>query len=286
MKLVNTVSLLRDAKKNGYAVPAINVDQIDSVIGVLSACQKTKSPVIIQLSPIQVHTKGIGYQAMVQMVKSIGEEFDVEMAIHLDHGTEIEDVKAAIDGGFTSVMYDGSKENFKKNIEGTAKIVSASKGISVEGELGILQGEEGKNSETTERVDHYTDVKQAVEFVKNTGVDFLAVAIGNAHGIYTQTPKLNFERLKELNEVLDIPLVLHGASGLSKDDIKKAISLGICKINFFTDIDRKYMHGIAEELKKEPNIYSFMCLHKASNSVEKKIIDVINMCGSANKGER
>ena len=283
MKLVNTVSLLKDAQKGKYAVPAINVDQVDSLIGVLRACEKCNSPVIIQLSPIQVHTKDISYQSIIQMINGIGQDFDVELAIHLDHGVELSDIKKAISSGFTSVMYDGSKEKLDINIRNTLEIVRDAGNLSVEGELGVIGGEEGQNTIDGKMHDVYTNVKQAAEYVQNTGIDFLAIAIGNAHGVYTQKPKLNFERLKEISENIDIPLVLHGASGLSKDDIQKAISLGICKINFFTDIDRTYLGWINQEIKKEPEMYSFLCFHHAGQKVEEKTEEIIKMCKSAGK---
>ena len=193
------------------------------------------------------------------------------------------DIKKAISSGFTSVMYDGSKEKLDINIRNTLEIVRDAGNLSVEGELGVIGGEEGQNTIDGKMHDVYTNVKQAAEYVQNTGIDFLAIAIGNAHGVYTQKPKLNFERLKEISENIDIPLVLHGASGLSKDDIQKAISLGICKINFFTDIDRTYLGWINQEIKKEPEMYSFLCFHHAGQKVEEKTEEIIKMCKSAGK---
>lgn len=278
MKIVNTREMLEEAKKDGYAVPAVNVDQIDSTAAVLRVCGRMHAPVIIQLSPIQAYSKSLTYKTMIQMILAAGAEFDVHAAIHLDHGIEPEDVKKAITSGFTSVMYDGSQSSFYDNKRITGEIRQYCGEVPLEGELGVVGGQEGCRENGNAGI-RYTDVEQAAEYVRDCGVDFLAVAIGNSHGIYRQKPELNFGVLEKLNDALNIPLVLHGASGLSWEDIKTGISMGISKINFFTDVDRAFMEGIRKKMNKSPSAYSFDCFSNGGRYVENQMEKIIRMCG-------
>ncbi len=284
MKLKNTLDLLKDAYEKGYVVPAINVDTTDSVIALFEIFEKLKAPVIIQLAPIQVHSRRISYKALIDSIIALAQDFDVTFSVHLDHGMEIEDVKTACDSGFTSVMYDGSHEPFSGNKAGTKEIRTYAKNIGLEGELGIVGGNEGENSDDNGvNEELYTNVEQAIEYVKETQVDFLAVAIGNAHGVYTREPKLNFKRLEELNNALNIPLVLHGASGLPETDIKKAMKNGVSKINFFTDVDRAFKGGISSTMEEIPNGYLFKIYEDAREVMKKKLEHIIDMCECAGK---
>lgn len=278
MKIVNTREMLEEAKKYGYAVPAVNVDQIDSTAAVLRVCERLRAPVIVQLSPVQTDSKGLTYKTLIQMVEAVGAEFAVNMAIHLDHGTEPEDVKRAIKSGFTSVMYDGSNLSFHDNKRITGEIKEYCGEVPLEGELGVVGGQEGSQKRGTGDV-LYTDVEEAVEYVRDSRVDFLAVVIGNAHGIYRQKPKLHFHVLEKLNAVLDIPMVLHGASGLSEADIKAGIQLGISKINFFTDVDKAFMEGIRRKMEESHSAYSFGCLSNGGKYIENQMERIIRMCG-------
>ncbi|MFI3208128.1 MAG: class II fructose-bisphosphate aldolase [Eubacteriales bacterium] len=279
MKLLNTVELLQDAYKKGYAVPAINVDTTDSVIALLEKFQELKAPVIIQIAPIQAHTRKISYKSLINSIVALGEDYDVTCAIHLDHGDDIEDVKVACESGFTSVMYDGSHKPFATNKANTSEIRSYTNGIGLEGELGIVGGNEGEESEDSVVADElYTNVQQAIEFVGETHVDFFAVAIGNAHGTYSREPKLNFQRLEELRNALDMPLVLHGASGLPSEDIKKAIQLGVSKINFFTDVDYAFSSGVKQSMDETPKGYGFKFYADGREEMKNKLEDIIEMC--------
>lgn len=270
-----------EAYRNGYAVPAINVDGVDTVAGVLKVFSEMKSPVIIQLSPIQTYSRNLSYKTLINVIKAVGEDFDTTVAIHLDHGDKVEDLELAIESGFTSVMYDGSILPFEENVENTLKVRKMSETIGLEGELGMLGAEAGGDAEV--QADGCTDVNEAVEFVKRTNVDFLAVAIGNAHGIYKEAPKLRFDRLEELHNAIHIPLVLHGASGLSAKDLSTAVTKGIAKINFFTDVDNAYVAGIKDRLDEKPRAYTFDCMVAGSKAMEEKVKEIIKMCGSANK---
>ncbi|MEG2060017.1 MAG: class II fructose-bisphosphate aldolase [Lachnospiraceae bacterium] len=282
MKIVDTKKLLQAARVGQYAVPAINADNVDSLLGIFNSCSQWNAPVIIQLSPIQVYSRKIDYQTMVNVIKTVGANYPVTAAIHLDHGTKVEDVKKAVISGFTSVMYDGSACDYQTNIKNTQVLRTFCKELSLEGELGVIGGEEGSSAkEGTKEI--YTNVKEAIEYVKKTNVDFLAVAIGNAHGVYRESPKLNFQRLKELMEALTIPLVLHGASGLSETDLSHAIKLGVSKINFFTEIDHAFLNGIQEKLKQNPNDYTFQCMPQGTKYVKERMDRIIHICGCEGK---
>lgn len=280
----STLQLLHEALAGGYAVPAINVEHTDSLIGVLNVCEKMKSPVIIQLSPVQAEARGFGYGPLIDSIRAIAAHYSVPAAIHLDHGVDLQDIKNGVESGFSSVMYDGSRLSFEDNLKNTVEIKKFCREAALEGELGVIGGTEGAvNNEETE--DIYTDVNQAALYTQETGVDFLAVAIGNAHGVYRKKPKLNFKRLRELREKVSVPLVLHGASGLSEEDIKTAIELGICKINFFTDVDRAFLTGLGQAMAEEPEAYSFHCFSKARECVEAQTEQIISMCESMNRAE-
>ena len=283
MKLIDTKDLLNKAYKNGYAVPAINADNTGTITGVMKVCKELQSPVIIQIAPVQVHPRGMSYKTMINSIIALGKDYDVLTSIHLDHGDSLNDLKVATTSGFNSVMFDGSGLDFRENISNTKMAREYAKDISLEGEIGIIGGSEGSSSDNEVTEDFCTNVSEAVEYVKQTDVDFLAVAIGNAHGIYKSEPKLNFERLSELNKTIDIPLVMHGASGLSENDIKKAVTMGIAKINFFTDVDKAFLSGITESLAKDPDAYTFKCFLEGRKKMEQKIRHIIEMCGCAGK---
>lgn len=282
--MVSTMELLYKARAGGYAVPAINADHTDSLIGVLNACEKMRSPIIIQLSPPQAQPRGIGYAPLIGSVEAIAEAYTVPVAIHLDHGMEPEDVRKGAESGFSSVMYDGSRLSYEENFKNTYELKKVCGAVALEGELGVVAGAEG-TADNDEEENIYTDVEQAVSYTEGTKADFLAVAIGNAHGIYRKKPRLNFDRLKELKEAVSIPLVLHGASGLSREDIRTATELGICKINFFTDIDRAFLAGLRQAMVEDSKAYSFHCFSKAREYVQEQTERIIYMCGSMNQAE-
>lgn len=276
-----TKELIQDAYKNHYAVPAINISEIDMIFALFNACSELNSPVIIQIAPIQIKNRPFGYKELIQIINTVGENYNVDYSIHLDHGEDINEIIKAGYEGFTSVMFDGSHLPLIKNIEGT-KAVKQGLPVSVglEAELGVLGVKEGGQGDTLEHI--YTDKEEAKKFLNETGIDMLAVAIGNSHGVYKHKPELNIELLKELNEDLNTPLVLHGASGLSKKDISLAIEQGIAKINFFTDIDFSYTSAFKEKLEGEL-IYTFMYYQNVYKNIEEKIKEKIKMCKSENR---
>ncbi len=271
--LVTNKELMVPARKNGYAIGAFNVQNLESTLAVVEAATEEKSPVIMQITPSVIKYAGLAYIA--GLVKTAAQLAPVPVAVHLDHGEDFETAAKCIDAGFTSVMIDGSFLKFEENVALTKRVVDVAhqKGVSVEAELGKLAGVEERSVEEKEAI--LTDPETAVEFVERTGVDALAVAIGTSHGAYKfkSEAKLDLERLKAISGKVSIPLVLHGASsvpqwivekatkygaelsgakGIPEEELKKAISLGIAKINIDTDLRLAFTATVREVLASSP----------------------------------
>lgn len=225
----------RRAEELNYTVGAFNTHNLEMLPDMIRAAKEQGAPIIIQTS---VDTaKYIGHENLVAVCKSMATKEMVDVVLHLDHARDFDDIKEAIDKGFTSVMYDGSHLPFKENIMKTSAVVEYAHkhGVSVEGELGTIGGtEEGIHVEEENKV--YTDPKDAIEFVKATGVDALAIAIGTNHGQYKSKTEVNVPLLKEINAVVDVPLVIHGGTGVKENDIQELINNGIRKFNVGTDL--------------------------------------------------
>lgn len=253
MSLVTMRELLQEADKGGYAVGAFNANNMEIVQAIIGAAQEENSPVILQASQGAIKYAGIEY--IVGVVKTAAEKATVPVALHLDHGTSFEQIVQCVRYGFSSVMIDGSKYPLEENIALVNKVIEVAKkgaGLSVEAELGKIGGTEDDIS-VDEREALMTVPEEAVEFVKRTDLDALAIAIGTAHGAYKGVPKLDFDRLKKINSLVDIPLVLHGASGVPDEAITQAISLGICKINIDTQLRQAFVGGVKEALAAKPD---------------------------------
>lgn len=234
MSLVTTKELLLKAQEGHYAIGAFNVENMEMVQAVVAAAEELNAPVIMQTTPSTVKYADVDY--FFANVATAAKKAKVPVVMHLDHGNSFDLAMKAYRAGYTSIMIDGSHENFEDNIKVTKSVVDAchSAGVPVEAELGKVGGKE----DDLEGGDGnpYTVPSEAVEFVNATGVDSLAVAIGTAHGVYKGTPKLDVDRLSEIREVVSIPLVLHGTSGVPDDAVKECISRGICKVNYATDL--------------------------------------------------
>ena len=224
--LVTNKDLMVPARKNGYAIGAFNVQNMESALAVAEAAAEEKSPAILQITPSVIKYAGLPY--ISGLVKTAAQLSSVPLAMHLDHGEDFETAAKCIDAGFSSVMIDGSFLKFEENIALTKRVVDVAhpKGVSVEAELGKLAGIEERSVEEKEAI--LTDPKTAAEFVERTGVDMLAVAIGTSHGAYKfkSETKLDIERLKVISEKTSIPLVLHGASSVPQWLIEKATRFG------------------------------------------------------------
>ena len=260
MALVNTKQMLLDAQKNHYAIGAFNVENMEMMQAVITAAELEKLPVILQTTPSTL--KYADTALFAAMAEALAKKASVPVAMHLDHGSSFELCEMAAKDGYTSLMIDGSKLPLQENIELAKKVVELAKTFAyaptVEAELGKLGGKED-DLEVKEGEDMCTDPEEAIEFVEKSGVDSLAVAIGTAHGFYKGTPKLEFERLAAIRDAVSVPLVLHGSSGVPDEDVKKAITLGVCKVNFATELRVAYTDAarkiIADESVYDPKKY-------------------------------
>lgn len=245
MKLFSTKTMLEHAHKNNYAVPAFNITDMQSIQAVVQACEEEQAPCLLQAGEKTTDLYGADYIAAI--VKVAAERATVPVALHLDHGYRLDSVMMAIRHGFSSVMIDASKMNIEDNIKTTKNIVDLAHacGVAVEAELGHV----GQGGDSNEEIkDKYTNPEEAERFANETGVDFLAVAVGTAHGIYHSEPKIEMDLLKEINERVNIPLVLHGAS--STPNIEKTMQYGISKVNFFTDIQKPIIDKVFDILEE------------------------------------
>ena len=271
--------MLLHAHKNHYAVMAINVVDMEQVKACIEAAEEEHSAVILNISPRQMKAHAYPY-IMAPMIQNLAERAEVPVALNIDHGVNMEDIVTAIHCGYSSVMVDASSYDFEENIRRVSAVVALAhaKGISVEAELGhvgVAANADGQNA------DLYTNVDQAEEFVNRTQCDCLAVAIGTAHGSYPKNmiPKLDFERLTELKNRLNIPLVLHGGSGAGEENIRKAVACGINKINVCTDLMNHAKDSMIKVLQEQPDI-QYMEWHEAA---EDFIKDYMRMIGSSNR---
>lgn len=271
--LVTNKDLMVPARKNGYAIGAFNVQNLESTLAIAEAATEEKSPAILQITPSVIKYAGLSY--ISNLVKTAAQLAQVPLAMHLDHGDSFETAVKCIEAGFSSVMIDGSFLDFEGNVEVTRRVVDVAhpKGVSVEAELGKLAGVEERTVAEKDAI--LTDPEAAVEFVERTGVDTLAVAIGTSHGAYKfkTEAKLDIERLKTISQKISIPLVLHGASsvpqaivekankfgaelsgakGIPETELKKAISFGIAKINIDTDLRLAFTATVREALTSAP----------------------------------
>ena len=250
MPLVTTKQMLLDAQAGNYAVGAFNVENMEMVMAVMEAAEELKSPVIMQTTPSTVKYAGLDF--FLANVKAAAERASVPVAMHLDHGSSFELAMQAYRTGYTSIMIDGSHGSFEENVAVSKAVADACapSGIPVEAELGKVGGKEDDLDGGDDNP--YTDPAQAVEFVKQTGVTSLAVAIGTAHGVYKGEPKLDLDRLSEIRKVVDIPLVLHGGSSNKDEEIAKAVKIGISKINISSDIKVAFYEKCREVLNAHP----------------------------------
>ena len=282
---VTTKEMLKKAQEGKYAIGAFNCENMEMAMAIVAAAEAMRAPVMLQTTPSTVSYAGLDmYYANV---RALAERASVPVALHLDHGSSYELVIDAMAAGYSSVMIDGSHDAFEDNIAVTRRVVeqAKAKGIPVEAELGKVGGKEddldGGNG-------GYTDPDDALEFVTKTGITSLAVAIGTAHGVYSGEPKLDVERLKLIRKTLaeaghDIPLVLHGASGLSEAAVKECIAEGICKVNFATELRQAYTEAVrgvlTDEAVFDPKKYSKAGLAAVVEAVKTRIL----VCGCNGK---
>lgn len=275
--------LMMKARDGGYAVGAFNTNNLEITKAIFRSAVEEQSPIIMAISPSAA--KYAGMENLVAMAKVHAVETGVPVSVHLDHGTDFEHLVHSIRAGFSSIMFDGSKHPYEENVRLTQEAVRLghAAGISVEGELGRLVGTEDAIS-VSEREASMTDPDQALDFVERTGIDALAVSIGNAHGWYKGKPQLDFKRLEAIrNKVGDkVLLVLHGASGIPDEDIRTAISLGVTKINIDTEIRDAFKRGVSEFIQANPEVIDPRKILKPGMDEMVKIVSgKIRLFGSA-----
>lgn len=257
--LVNMRDLLEDAEKGNYAVGSFSVANMEMVLGVLKAAEELNAPVILQIA--EVRLKQSPLEIIGPLMVAAAENASTPVAVHFDHGKTIEKITEALDIGFTSVMFDGSHLPLEENIEMTKKVISTAEeyDAAVEAEIGCVGGSEDGSEDIAINC---TKPDDAVRFEKETGVDALAIAIGNAHGNYKSTPKLRFDILKQVDDMTDTPLVLHGGTGISPEDFVKCSKTGIKKINIATATFDSVENNVREAYKND-NIKGYYNLHEA-----------------------
>jgi len=279
----NLRNILDRAQKNKYAIGQFNFSTLEQLRGILSAARKLESPIIVATS--ERESNYIGLKEAVALVEISKVKYRVVAFLNFDHGKNLDKIKTAIDYGYSAVHFDGSELPLEKNIKYTKKVVEYAhkRGVLVEGELGYLRGESKLHKGKGEiRKKDLTSPEEAEEFVRKTKVDSLAIAIGNIHGIYAKMPKIDFRRLEEIHRKTKVFLVLHGGSGISKPEIKKAIKKGIVKININTELREVWKKALFTALKTS-TIKPYEILPPVQTAVQKKVEEKINLFGSKNK---
>ena len=281
--------MLADAKAKKYAIPAFDVSNYEMLRAILEVCEEEKSPAL--LMGLGVDLQGRNMQLLTAMVQSVSKYFNIPVCFHLDHATDFNFIKQAIDNGFSSVMYDGSVLPFGENALKTAEVVKYAhqKGVTVEAELGhVGNASVGSISETGTDVDpgeSLTVPEEVSKFIDITDVDALAVAIGTAHGVYKKTPELRIDRLDEITAVCDRPLVLHGGSGTPDEQMKNAIAHGITKINIYSDVLYALNQGLKNTLNNisNPSTWPFIVYEDAMKLMKEVVREKIRTFGSNNR---
>jgi fructose-bisphosphate aldolase, class II len=285
MPFINGKTMLDHAFQNGYGVGAFSAHNAETVLAIFEAAAEEKAPIMIQVGQKVIQT--LGMEALKGLIDTYEKEFDVPVAIHLDHSRQFEQTMQAVQMGFQSVMFDGSGLSFEENTATTKKVVDIARalGIGSEGEIGKIGGTEDDIT-VDEKDALITTTEEAVAFVEATDVDYLAVSIGTAHGIYKETPNLRFERLKEIVEAVQRPVVLHGGSDVPDEQVQRAISLGIAKINVDTELRQAFTRGVQEAFLENPDdIVLASSLGLGRLRMKEKVQEKIRVFGSGGKAE-
>jgi len=277
----NMKNMLEKARMEGYAIGFFNAVNVEMARAVIETAEEMKAPVIIGTAEVLLPVMEL--KRVAEYLIPMAEQASVPVAVHYDHGLTYEKCIEALNLGFSSVMYDCSTEPYEVNLEKVAEMarICHTHGATIEGELGHVGDNEG-SGKLSRPEDYYTDPDIAMEFVQKTGIDALAVAVGNAHGDYKFPPKLDFDRITDISHKTGIPLVLHGGSGLSDLDFREASRRGICKINIFTDLDRAGKAGIEKGLNAGANFLSDL-IHYEIEAMKAVVREKIALFGSAGK---
>jgi tagatose 1,6-diphosphate aldolase GatY/KbaY len=278
MPFVTTYELLKAAQKGGYAVGAFNAENMEMVQAIISAAEEMDAPVIVQTTAGTL--KYAPPKCFAGMVSRLAAGAKVPVALHLDHGNSYELAEECKREGYTSLMIDGSLLPYDGNVTLTRRVVIMAGELPVEAELGTVGGKEDGHEARAQ----YTDPVEAADFVARTGISSFAVAIGTAHGIYKGIPKLDLDRLSEIRRVVDIPLVLHGTSGVPHDQVRASIERGICKVNYATELRIAFTEGVRKAMADKPDAYDPKnYLGSGRDAVKVLVSDRIRLCKSAGK---
>ncbi|MDF2590569.1 MAG: fba [Clostridia bacterium] len=281
MPLVSSYHLIREARKQGKAIPAFNIHNLEMIQAVVQGAEEMNSPVIIQTTPGTLTHAGIEYVGVI--VKQAALDVRIPIALHMDHCPSYETIVKCIRNGYTSVMIDGAHLPYEENVALVKRVVEMAHavGIQVEGEIGKIAGVED-DMFVNELEAHLTDPEEARQFAEETGVDSLAVAIGTAHGMYEGEPHLDFARITKIDSLVEIPLVLHGASGVPDEQVRKAIELGMAKINIATELKdpmaKAIWHSLSHPKENDPRHY----MGAGREAVKQVVKEKIRLCDTVN----
>ncbi|MDQ7143605.1 class II fructose-bisphosphate aldolase [Mammaliicoccus lentus] len=285
MPFINGKDMINHAYQNGYGVGAFSAHNAETILGILEAAEEEQSPVMIQVGQKVIQT--LGMEAMKNLIDIYEKQFTIPISIHLDHSRTFDQTMQAIQLGFQSVMFDGSALDIDENTDITRTVAKIAKSLNIgsEGEIGKIGGTEDDIS-IDEKDALITNVNEALTFVEATDVDYLAISIGTAHGLYKQTPSIRFERLNEISSAVQRPIVLHGGSDVPDEQVKKAISLGISKINVDTELRQAFTKGIQNVLETNPDeIVLANSLGSGKEFLKMKVQEKIKVFGSQGKAK-
>ena len=278
--LKNMKDMLSKANENKYAVAHFNINNLEWTKYILEECNKLKSPVILGVSEGAAKYMG-GYNTVSSLVKGLIKDLNIEteVALHLDHGKTIEACKKALDAGFTSVMIDASNYSLEENIKITKEVVEYAKkfNATVEAEIGAIGGaEDSKESQII-----YAGVEDSIKLVKETGIDFLAPALGSVHGLYKREPNINYQRMEEIHNAVKIPLVLHGATGLDDEILVKSIQNGTCKININTELQVAWSKAVRKFLDENKEVYDpRKIISSGEENIKQRVREIVTLFGT------
>ena len=266
--VVSSARLMKKASREGYAIPAFNIDNLESAIAVSEVMHEMRLPVIVQMIPDTLSYGGIAMYP--SMMRELMADCPVDYVLHLDHGSSLALAQKCIASGFSSVMFDGSNMSFEDNVKLTKEVTDYAlpMDVSVEGKLGAISCDAAEPA--------YTTVSEAQDFVRRTNVSTLAIGVGTAYGVYEGEPEINVQRIREIHDAIQTPLVLHGASGLTDEVLRACIEAGISKLNFATELRQAYTNGIKAEFAKnpeafDPKIYMRGAIEEIKNVIRAKI---------------
>ena len=282
MAYVTSKEMLLDAQKGGYAVGAFNAENMEMVKAIIAAAEELRAPVMIQTTGGTIKYGGEAVYAAI--VKAEAEKASVPVCLHLDHGPSMEMAVRCLRAGYSSVMIDGSKLPFEENIAISSLVakMAAAVGVPCEAELGKVGGKE--DDTVSDGKDIYTDPAEAKEFAERTGITSLAVGIGTAHGFYKGIPVLDVDRLSEIRQVVEIPLVLHGASGLTDEQVRECVKRGICKVNFATELRKAYTDAVRVFLNENPDAFDPKAYSKEGMKAVTELVKArMKVCGCEGK---